>query len=63
MRCRYEKSQKRFKVTSTVFIGLGGIALFITGMNIARIKINKDSPKTIGAVINENGIGLVYCFN
>jgi hypothetical protein len=60
---RYEKSQKRFNVTSTVFIGLGGIALFITGMNIARIKINKDSPKTIGAVINENGIGIAYIFN
>lgn len=59
----YKKNQKLSKTASSIFIGLGGFALFMTGMNIARIKINKDSNKKVGAIINENGVGLVYCFN
>ncbi len=57
------KRQKTSRTVSSIFIGVGGTVLFITGMHIARIKINKDSNKKIGAIINENGIGLVYCFN
>lgn len=58
----FKKSQKTSRMVSSIFIGVGGTVLFITGMNIARIKINKDSNKKIGAIINENGIGLAYHF-
>ena len=57
------KRQKTSRTVSSIFIGVGGVALFFTGMKIARIKIKKDSQKTVGAVINENGFGLVYNFD
>ena len=56
------KSQKTSRTVSSIFIGVGGVALFMTGMKIARIKMNKDSNKKVGAIIDEYGIGLAYHF-
>ena len=35
----FEKSQKTSRTISSIFIGVGGVALFMTGMKIARIKM------------------------